>query len=115
MATDPAEAAHPPAPSDHQPPALRDLAERARGGVGLIVTGGFSPDRSGRLTPHGAQAGEHQLAKHDRITREAFGQGLPLLDLRLVCGEDDDFANPIEPFVQGGAKIAAAIAAHAGL
>ena len=31
MATDPAEAAHPPAPSDHQPPALRDLAERARG------------------------------------------------------------------------------------
>src|SRR5690625_7154322 len=31
------------------------LGERARGGVGLIVTGGYSPDRTGRLTPRGAQ------------------------------------------------------------
>ena len=30
MATDP-DAPHPPAPLGHQPPALRDLAERARG------------------------------------------------------------------------------------
>jgi hypothetical protein len=28
---------------------------------------------------------------------------------RAVCGEDADFANPIEPSVQGGSKIAAAI------
>lgn len=46
---------------------------------------------------------------NDVITREAFARGLPLIDLRLICGEDGDYANPIEPSVQGGAKIAAAI------
>ena len=30
-------------------------AERARGGVGLIVTGGFSPNLSGRGHSHAAQ------------------------------------------------------------
>ena len=47
---------------------------------------------------------------NDVITREAFSRGLPLVDLRLVCDEDGDYANPIEPSVQGGAKIATAIA-----
>jgi lysophospholipase L1-like esterase len=48
---------------------------------------------------------------NDVITREAFARGLSLLDLRVLCGEDADFANPIEPSVQGGQKIAEAIAA----
>jgi lysophospholipase L1-like esterase len=48
---------------------------------------------------------------NDCITREAFLRALPLMDLRLICDEDEDFANPIEPSVRGGAKIAAAIAA----
>jgi hypothetical protein len=47
---------------------------------------------------------------NDCITRHAFSHGLPLVDLRLICSEDGDYANPIEPSVQGGAKIAAAIA-----
>ena len=47
---------------------------------------------------------------NDIITREAFGRGLPLVDLRLVCAEDADYANPIEPSARGGAKIAEAIA-----
>jgi hypothetical protein len=47
---------------------------------------------------------------NDAITREAFGRGLPLVDLRLVCGEDADYANPIEPSARGGDKIAAAVA-----
>jgi GDSL-like Lipase/Acylhydrolase family len=57
---------------------------------------------------------------NDVIVREAFARGLALIDLRLVTDEDSDFANPIEPSVRGGAKIAAAIAAlvtappHAG-
>jgi hypothetical protein len=61
-------------------------------------------------------APDHRLIKtalslfNDRITRAAFANGLPLLDLRLVCSEDGDYANPIEPGVQGGAKMAAAIA-----
>jgi lysophospholipase L1-like esterase len=46
---------------------------------------------------------------NDVITRAAFGAGLPLLDLRLVCDEDSDYANPIEPSEAGGAKIARAI------
>ncbi|HYD70873.1 SGNH/GDSL hydrolase family protein [Azospirillum sp.] len=48
---------------------------------------------------------------NDAITREAFSRGLPLIDLRLLCDEDEDYANPIEPSVHGGAKIARAIAA----
>jgi hypothetical protein len=47
---------------------------------------------------------------NDVITREASERGLPLLDLRVLCDEDADFANPIEPSVQGGRKIAAEIA-----
>ncbi len=47
---------------------------------------------------------------NDCIMREAFMGGLPLIDLRLVCDEDEDYANPIEPSVSGGAKIASAIA-----
>ena len=50
---------------------------------------------------------------NDVITREAFTRKLPLIDLRLICNDDGDFANPIEPSVQGGAKIAAAIMAFA--
>jgi hypothetical protein len=47
---------------------------------------------------------------NDMITRAAFARGLPLIDLRLICSEPADYANPIEPSEQGGAKIAAAIA-----
>jgi len=47
---------------------------------------------------------------NDAITRAAFARGLPLIDLRLICSEAGDYANPIEPSVQGGAKIAGAIA-----
>ena len=48
---------------------------------------------------------------NDVITRAAFARGLPLIDLRLLCDEAADYANPIEPSVQGGGKIAGAIAA----
>ncbi|HYG11879.1 MAG TPA: SGNH/GDSL hydrolase family protein [Pyrinomonadaceae bacterium] len=46
---------------------------------------------------------------NDAITRAAFARGLPLLDLRLICDDERDYANPIEPSARGGAKIAAAI------
>ena len=46
------------------------LGERARGGAGLIVTGGYSPDRTGRLTPGGAQADARTMRGHSLITRE---------------------------------------------
>jgi lysophospholipase L1-like esterase len=47
---------------------------------------------------------------NDMITRAAFARALPLIDLRLICSEPEDYANPIEPSEKGGAKIAAAIA-----
>jgi hypothetical protein len=50
---------------------------------------------------------------NDCITREAAARGLALIDLRLILTEDADLANPIEPSVTGGAKIAGAIAAFA--
>jgi len=46
---------------------------------------------------------------NDVIIREAFMAGVPLLDLRLICDRDEDYANPIEPSEEGGGKIAAAI------
>ncbi len=52
---------------------------------------------------------------NDVITRAAFARGLPLIDLRLICDDPRDYANPIEPSVEGGAKIAAAIARLASL
>jgi hypothetical protein len=46
---------------------------------------------------------------NDAIIRAAFARGLPLIDLRLICDDERDYANPIEPSARGGAKIAAAI------
>jgi len=46
---------------------------------------------------------------NDVIIREAFIAGVPLLDLRLICDQDADYANEIEPSVAGGEKITSAI------
>ena len=46
---------------------------------------------------------------NDCIVRAAFAHGLPLLDLRLICSEETDYANSIEPSARGGEKIARAI------
>ena len=51
---------------------------------------------------------------NDCITREAAARGLAVIDLRVICSDDEDLANPIEPSVVGGAKIANAIATFAG-
>jgi hypothetical protein len=46
---------------------------------------------------------------NDVIIKQAFIAGLPLIDLRLVCNDDSDYANEIEPGEKGGEKIAKAI------
>ncbi|MDP2560903.1 FAD-dependent oxidoreductase [Psychrobium sp. 1_MG-2023] len=44
-------------------------AERAKGGVGLIVTGGIAPNFRGRIAPHGSQLSfSWQTAKHKLVT-----------------------------------------------
>jgi lysophospholipase L1-like esterase len=47
---------------------------------------------------------------NDAILRVAFETALTIIDLRLVCNEPSDYANPIEPSSHGGAKIARTIA-----
>ncbi|QZH74992.1 MAG: SGNH/GDSL hydrolase family protein [Erythrobacter sp.] len=47
---------------------------------------------------------------NDAISRNVHRANLDLIDLRLVCTEPADYANPIEPSVVGGWKIAQAIA-----
>jgi lysophospholipase L1-like esterase len=49
-------------------------------------------------------------AFNDVILRTGFERGLPVLDLRSVCSDPSDYANPIEPSAAGGRKIAAGIA-----
>lgn len=48
---------------------------------------------------------------NDVIISEAIGAGVPLVDLRQVCTEIDDYSrlSPIEPSSQGGAKIVAVL------
>ncbi|MCY3017631.1 MAG: SGNH/GDSL hydrolase family protein [Planctomycetota bacterium] len=46
---------------------------------------------------------------NDCIIKLASQAGVPLLDLRLICNEDSDYANPIEPSAAGGEKICTAI------
>ncbi len=48
---------------------------------------------------------------NDIILREAFRIGAPVIDLRLICADRDDYAptSPIEPSAVGGGKIARAI------
>jgi hypothetical protein len=46
---------------------------------------------------------------NDCILREAITHGLPVIDLRLICTQPEDYANEIEPGVAGGRKIAAGI------
>jgi lysophospholipase L1-like esterase len=89
----------------------RDYAEMLRG-----VLGRGLPTAVCTIYDTPSNAPNHRIVRsalslfNDVITRAAFSEGLPLIDLRLICSEDDDYANPIEPSAKGGAKMAAAIA-----
>ncbi|MEU7006386.1 NADPH-dependent 2,4-dienoyl-CoA reductase [Streptomyces sp. NPDC046332] len=51
-------------------------AERARGGVGLIVTGGIAPNEAGRPWDGGAKLStEDEVAEHKLITDAVHGEG----------------------------------------
>lgn len=51
---------------------------------------------------------------NDVILRVAIERHAAVVDLRLVCAEPADYANPIEPSGRGGLKIARAVARAAG-
>jgi hypothetical protein len=52
---------------------------------------------------------------NDVILRVAFEHQLSVIDLRLVCTNPEDYANPIEPSGRGGQKIAEAITRSLGI
>lgn len=67
------------------------------------------------LLPDPAAARIGLMAFNDVVLRVAIEQKLRVIDLRLVCDEPADYANPIEPSSIGGEKIARAIMRALGL
>ena len=52
------------------------FAERARGGVGLIVTGGIAPNRAGWVAPFaGKLSSRREVARHRLVTRAVHADG----------------------------------------
>jgi hypothetical protein len=51
---------------------------------------------------------------NDVILQTAFERRLDVIELRAICNEPADYANPIEPSGSGGLKIAQAIARAVG-
>ena len=69
----------------------------------------------GNLEPEEARIARVALMTfNDVILRAAFARRLPVIDLRFICTEAADYANPIEPSGPGGRKIAEAIARACG-
>jgi 2,4-dienoyl-CoA reductase (NADPH2) len=60
----------------HYPKLAAYFAERARGGVGLIVTGGISPNRSGWLLPFGGTLNSaFDVGNHRLVTEAVHAEG----------------------------------------
>ncbi|HEY1147776.1 MAG TPA: NADPH-dependent 2,4-dienoyl-CoA reductase, partial [Pseudoduganella sp.] len=61
--------------------------ERARGGVGLIVTGGISPNRQGWLLPFGGTMNfSGDVLNHRKLTRAVHEEGGKILMQILHAG-----------------------------
>ena len=88
---------------------LRALAAHAaRPTVCTIYNGNLGP-------PSDRLAAVALAVFNDAILRVAAEHRMPVIELRHVCTEPADYANPIEPSVRGGAKIARAIARAVGV
>jgi hypothetical protein len=84
--------------------AIASVLRLGRPTVVCSIYNGNLPD------PGQAQAARVALMMfNDVIFRVAAEHRLPTIDLRLVCTEPEDYANPIEPSGRGGEKIAHAI------
>ncbi|MEV8375055.1 NADPH-dependent 2,4-dienoyl-CoA reductase [Kribbella sp. NPDC056861] len=60
------------------------FAERARGGVGLIVTGGYAPNRTGWLTPFGSKLTTRREARGHRVVTDAVHAEGGLIALQIL-------------------------------
>ncbi len=80
-------------------------AERARGGVGLIVTGGISPDFCGQLVPFSSQLSyPWQVYKHRKLTTAVHAAGSKICMQLLHAGR-----YAIHPFAVAPSAIKAPI------
>ena len=62
--------------AEHLPRLAAYFAERARGGVGLIVTGGYAPNIEGWLSPFGARLATTAAARrHRTVTAAVHAEG----------------------------------------
>ena len=62
--------------TEHFPRLAAYFAERARGGVGLMVTGGFAPNIEGWLSPFGSRLASSSAAKkHLQMTSAVHAEG----------------------------------------
>lgn len=100
------------------------FAERAEGGVGLMVTGGFSPGIRGWLKPFsGTLAHRWQVARHRRVTRAVHAHGaricLQILHsgrygyhpLQVAPSAIQAPINPFKPRAMSGADVHSTIGA----
>ena len=63
------------------------FAERAAGGVGLIITGGFSPNLVGWLKPFGSKLSwPWEVAPHRQVVRAVHGHGAKICLQLLHAG-----------------------------
>ncbi len=62
------------------------FAERAKGGVGLMVTGGISPNFRGRLAPFASQLSSRRQVKKHRIITDAVHQADGKICLQILHG-----------------------------
>jgi hypothetical protein len=68
---------------------------------------------NGNLEPPFTKAARAAVAVfNDKIYQVAGEHAVPVLELRRICTEPSDYANPIEPSSFGGKKIAASILRH---
>ena len=107
------------------------FAERARGGVGLIVTGGYSPTKRGWLKPFASELSSRlQAERHRQVTEAVHDEGGAIALQVLHAGRygytpfsqgASDAKSPITPFrpsamsTRGVDKTASAFAHSAGL
>ncbi|MGI9950191.1 FAD-dependent oxidoreductase [Vibrio hyugaensis] len=83
--------------------------ERAKGGVGLIVTGGFSPNLRGRLHPLSAEFSKPKHAKAHKVVTEAVHKHGSKIALQILHAG----RYAMHPFAQSASGMKAPIAKFA--
>lgn len=88
--------------------------ERAEGGVGLIVTGGFAPNRAGQLSPFAATLNhKRHLKRHHQVTQTVHDSGSHIALQILHAGRygfhpwieaPSPIKSPISPFKPWGMR-----------